>query len=139
MACLLQKGFLCNVLIIGREKYDQVPLYWHTLQNAILTQCSPAETRAFIFLSSVRAVAFSPDGTEIASGGDDAYIRIWGYRVDRTGHFDVITPPRELEGHTKRYELNPKEYSLSLSGSTWKKSEKSFDMKGSSVRFALKT
>jgi WD40 repeat protein len=98
--------------------YDVFPLYWHTLQNAILTQFSPAETYPFIFLSSVRAVAFSPDGTEIASGGDDGYIRIWGYRVDPTGHFDVITPPRELEGHTKRYELNPKECILPLSGST---------------------
>jgi WD40 repeat protein len=81
--------------------YDVFRLYCDTLQKAILTQCSPAETHAFIFLSSVRAVAFSPGGTEIASGGDDGYIRLWHGLAWET----LLL---ELQGHTKRYELNPK-------------------------------
>lgn len=43
---------------------------------------------------AVRAVAFHPDGTLLASGGDDDSIRLWQFNVDQWGEHQL------LRGHT---------------------------------------
>ena len=46
--------------------------------------------------ASVRALAFSPDGSLLAAGADDQTITLW--RVDAAGHAERAGPP--LRGHT---------------------------------------
>jgi WD40 repeat protein/serine/threonine protein kinase len=79
-----------QIASVGKRK-DAAVLLW----DATTGQEIRALTGNTVGLS-VLAVAFSPDGRQIASGGDDKIVKLWDVATGR----EIFT----LQGHTKRVE-----------------------------------
>lgn len=82
--------FLCLILTISR--CDVSAEEKATLQNTTWTWKNPIDRPWVCHENAVNCVAFSPDGTLLASGSDDSTIILW----DVTGRKPIDKP---LKGH----------------------------------------
>src|SRR5215213_3984117 len=101
-------------LLLAAEAYDLNPEDLEVRRSLLVATHSQPRLERFLFanMSSIRALAFSPDGTTLASAGDDHTIRLWDPITGAPRGAPIIT------GHDAVWELayHPDGQRLAASG-----------------------